>query len=304
MRRWKPFPSIGRWLALAIALVFSAGFVAFAWLISRVFVGEPNTWLIDFGFFLQFVAMLLMLLLSGFAWLRLLQSFTMWYGLDRNAVFIGSLGNVEAVQLDQIERIDFGMKVENLPQPLTQGVGCYWGEGTAVGHERVLIRSSLPASRCLFIVTAHTTYAISPSEIELFVQEIEQLRNLGGTKRIIPDYEAGPWFNTAFWSDNSSKLLLAVALIINIIAVGVIAWYYPNLANEVEMRFDAVGGVLELRPRHQTLFLPLAALALTLANLIGAMLFFRYEKLISRMLQGASVVVQILFCVAVLMVVS
>ena len=97
---------------------------------------------------------------------------------------------------------------------------------------------------------------------------------------------------------------MIIACLINIIAVGLIAWYYPTLANEVEMRFDAVGGVLELRPRHQTLFLPLTALALTLANLIIAMLFFRYEKLISRMLQGASVVIQILFCVAVLMVVN
>lgn len=304
MRRWKPFPSIGRWLALVIALVFSGGFVAFGWLISGAFAGDPQSWQIDFGFFLQFVAMLVMLVLSAFSWLRWVQTLSLWYGLDRNAVFIGSLGNVEAVQLDAIERIDFGMKIDNLPQPLTQGIGCYWGEGTATGHDTVFIRSTLPASRCLFIVTDRATYAISPTEIELFVQEIEQLRNLGGTKRVIPDYEAGPWFNTAFWRDTSSKLLLTIAIIINIIAVGVIAWYYPNLAAEVEMRFDAVGGVLELRPRHQTLFLPLAALALTLANLLGAMIFFRYEKLISRMLQGASVVIQILFCVAVLMVVS
>ncbi|MBM4412850.1 MAG: hypothetical protein FJ040_05305 [Chloroflexi bacterium] len=304
MRRWKPFPSIGRWLALVIALLFSAGFVAFAWLIARSFVGQPIEWQVDFEFFLQFLAMIVMLLLSGFAWLRWLQTISMWYGLDRNAVFIGSLGNIEAVHLDQIERIDFGMSVENLPQPLTQGIGCYWGQGTAVGHDCVYIRSTLPASRCLFIVTEHFTYAISPTEIELFVQEIEQLRNLGGTKRIIPDYEAGPWFNTAFWSDASSKLLLTLAILINVIAVGLISWYYPTLAAEVEMRFDAIGGVLESRPRHQTLFLPLAALGLTLANLVGAIVFFRYEKLISRMLQGASVVIQILFCVAVLMAVS
>lgn len=303
MRRWKPFPSVGRWLALAIAFIFTVGFVAFAWLISRSFEGEPTSWQLDFGFFLQFVAMLLMLLLAGFAWLRWLQTISMWYGLDRNAVFIGSLGDVEAVQLDQIERIDFGMQVDNLPQPISQGIGCYWGEGTAIGHERVLIRSTLPASRCLFIVTSRGTFAISPTEMELFVQELEQLRNLGGTKRIIPDFEAGPWFNSAFWSDASSKLLLTIAILVNVIAVGVIAWHYPDLAAEVEMRFDAVGSVLELRPRHQTLFLPLAALALTLANLVGSIVFFRYEKLISRMLQGASVVIQILFCVAVLTVV-
>jgi uncharacterized membrane protein len=102
----------------------------------------------------------------------------------------------------------------------------------------------------------------------------------------------------------SSIYLLALALVVNIIAVGLLSWYYPILPAEVEMRFDAVGGVSELRARHQVMFLPLAAFGVTLVNFFGALVFFRYEKLVARMLQGASVVVQILFCVAVIMIVG
>ena len=109
--------------------------------------------------------------------------------------------------------------------------------------------------------------------------------------------------NLPFWNDGNSKWLLLLTLLINLLSLGILAWYYPTMADMVEMRFDAIGGVSELRPRHHALFLPLAALAITLANLFGALVFFKYEKLVSRLLQGASIVVQILFCVAVIMLV-
>jgi hypothetical protein len=255
-------------------------------------------------FFLRFLGFLLMLFLAGTSWMRFLRVVTLWYGLDRNVVYIGSLGNQEMVPLEDILRLDFGVRVDGLPVPIIQGIGCYWGTGTSSDSASVMVRSTIPPSRCIFIVTHQGTYAISPEEIELFVQELEQRRDLGATKQHAIEVVHGPWFNTPFWNDVSSIYLLALALVVNIIAVGLLSWYYPILPAEVEMRFDAVGGVSELRARHQVLFLPLAAFGVTLVNFFGALVFFRYEKLVARMLQGASVVVQILFCVAVIMIVG
>ena len=303
MRRWKPYPSPGRWLALVLAVVFTGGCIAFAMLAHRHFSGAPAEWTVNLEFYLQFLAMLAMLICAGSAWMRFIQVQTLWYGLDRNAVYISSLGNRELVPLDQIRRLDFGVQVGKLPRSLFQGIGCYWGDTTSSDQTAVFVRSTLPISRCLFILTARGTYAISPSEIEVFVQDLEQRSNLGATKRLIPETEYGPWFNTPFWNDYSSTLLLGLALIINVLAVGLLAWYYPTLAETVQMRFDAIGDASQLRPRYQALFLPLAALGVTSVNLLGAMLCFRYEKLVARLLQAASVVVQILFAVAVLMIV-
>jgi hypothetical protein len=207
------------------------------------------------------------------------------------------------VPLEDILRLDFGVRVDGLPVPLIQGIGCYWGDGHSTEVASVFVRSSIPPSRCIFIVTHRGSYAISPDEIELFVQELEQRRHLGATKQQEIEVVHGPWFNTPFWHDVSTIYLLAIGLVINIITVGLLAWFFPGLPEQIEMRFDAVGGVSELRPRHQSLFLPLAAFGVTLVNLFGALIFFRYEKLVARMLQGASVVVQILFCVAVIMIV-
>ena len=303
MRRWKPFPSMGRWLALALAIVFSLGSLFFGWLCAVRFTPDPTTWVVDLDFFLRFLAFLFMLFFAGTAWLRFVSTMTMWYGIDRNVVFIGSLGNVEMVPLNDILRLDFGVRVDGLPVPLIQGIGCYWGEGRAHEHDTVFVRSTIPPSRCIFIVTQHATYAISPDELEVFVQELEQRRHLGSTKEHATEIVHGPWFNTPFWHDNSTIYLLAIACFVNVVAIGILAYAYPQLPAQVEMRFDAVGGVSELRPRHQALFLPLAAFGVSLVNLFGALVFFRYEKLVARMLQGASVVVQILFCVAVIMII-
>jgi hypothetical protein len=64
------------------------------------------------------------------------------------------------------------------------------------------------------------------------------------------------------------------------------------------MRFDPVGQVADVRPRYQILFIPLAAFGLTLVNLILGMALYARQLLSARLIQGASLVVQILFAIA------
>lgn len=303
MRRWKPFAAHGRWLALILAIVFTGGAVAFFVLTRRHFVGAATAWSINLTFYAQFMAMLAMLTGAILAWLRFIQAQTLWYGIDRNAVYIASLGNTELVPLDQIRRIDFGTPVHHLSLRFIQGIGCYWGDGVAADDSTVYVRSTVPPSRCLFITTVSGVYAIAPSEIEAFVQDLEQRSNLGVTKHLAREIQYGPWLNTPFWYDRTNQLLFGISIGINVIAVGILAWYYPTLADMVQMRFDAIGDVAELRPRYQTLFLPLAALGVTAVNLFAALISFKYERLVAHLLLGASVVVQIMFFVAVVMVV-
>ena len=99
------------------------------------------------------------------------------------------------------------------------------------------------------------------------------------------------------------RALLLVALALNLLVLGVLAARYTALEPLVRMRFDAAGQVSDLRPRHQVLFLPLAALALSLLNMVLGLLFYRAQPVGSRLLQGASVVVQILFGIAVLTII-
>jgi hypothetical protein len=95
------------------------------------------------------------------------------------------------------------------------------------------------------------------------------------------------------------RILLLIAFACNLLVLALLAARYPELSPTVQMRFNAAGEVAALRPRHQVLFLPLAAFGLGLLNTGLGLLLYRREQLGARLLQGASVLVQVLFGIAV-----
>jgi uncharacterized membrane protein len=141
-------------------------------------------------------------------------------------------------------------------------------------------------------------YVVSPADFDTFVQDLEQRRNLGATKPLAPTIEAGRMFLYDFWNDRTVRWLMIVAVLLNLLALALLAWRYPDLPATLEMRFDATGQAADVRPRHQVLFIPLAAFALLLVNLVLGLALYRRQTLSARLLQGASVIVQILFFVA------
>jgi hypothetical protein len=200
------------------------------------------------------------------------------------------------VPLDRVTSIDAGVAAA-LPYGPAQAVGSYWGRGRAAAGD-VHLFATRPPAQSLVIYTTDAAYAISPADPEVFVQELEQRRNLGAAKPLAPTVEPSRMFLYAFWNDPTVRWLMLLALGLNLAALALLAARYPALAPLVEMRFDATGAVAELRPRHQALFLPLAAFGLSLLNTALGLALYRREQLGARLLQGASVIVQMLFVVA------
>jgi hypothetical protein len=71
----------------------------------------------------------------------------------------------------------------------------------------------------------------------------------------------------------------------------------------LQMRFDPTGQAADIRPRHQVLFIPLAAFGLTLVNLILGIALYRRQQLSAYLLQGASIIMQILFAIALITII-
>ena len=296
MRRWASQPTAGRWLAVAL-LAATLVLAALALLrIADALAGPPESWRVDLGVFGLALALLALLVSAGWLAYRVAAVFTLGYELDRNGLYITWLGNRAVVPLDRITSIDIGVEAE-LPWGAAQAVGSYWGRARAASGTLHLF-SSLPPAQALVVYTADDAYAISPIDREAFVQDLEQRRNLGAAKPLAPAVEPGRLFLYAFWNDRTVRRLLLLALALNLAALGLLAARYPGLAPLVEMRFDATGELAELRPRHQALFLPLAAFGLSLLNAALGLALYRREQLGSRLLQGASVIVQVLFVVA------
>ncbi len=298
MRRWKPQAAHGRWLALGLLILALGGIVvAVVGLVLRL-SGSPEQWRIDIGAFGLLLLLIVSLLVAIWAAHRWLAALTLTYAIDRNGLYIHWAGNRAIIPIDRIVTIDLGSGPVFLPLGLFQQVGTYWGRAFA-GETPLYLYATQPPRECLIIYTTDAAYAVSPEDPEAFVQDLEQRRSLGATQPMQPSLEYSRAFHYAFWRDGTVLALIVAAVMINLLALGLIAVAYPSLAPFVEMRFDATGELAELRPRHQTLFLPLAAFGLSLLNMAAGLALYRRLPPGARLLQGASVIVQLLFLVAV-----
>ncbi|HEX5690905.1 MAG TPA: PH domain-containing protein [Roseiflexaceae bacterium] len=265
----------------------------------QAFAGPPQSWPIDLAIYGRLLAVLVLLAIGGALLYRIAAVLTMSYDLDRNGLYINWLGNRAVVPLDQIYSVDLGLTAERLPWRALQWIGYRWGQGKTAEGKRLHLFATQPLSRVLVVYTGAEAYAISPADHEAFVQDLEQRRNLGATKSLTPSFEASRIFLYAFWNDRTVRILLLLAVGLNLLILALLAARYPLLGATVPMRFNAIGQIAEPRPRHQVLFLPLAALGLALLNTVLGLAFYRRQQLGARLLQGASIVVQILFGIAV-----
>lgn len=298
MRRWKPQLAAGRWIAL-ILFALALGGVAFTGVgLWRSLAGSPAQWRVDISAFGLLLMLVITLLAAGWFLYRFIAALTLSYELDRNGLYIGWAGNRLTIPLDRVSSIDIGAGPVFLPLGVLQRVGTHWGRAYA-GETPLYLFATRPTDECLVIYTPEAAYAVSPGDPETFVQDLEQRRNLGATKAVQPSLEQSRFIHYAFWRDGTIATLILATVLVNLLAIALISTQYPGLAPVVEMRFSATGEVAELRPRHQALFLPLAALGLSLLNTAAGLALYQRLPLGARLLQGASVIVQLLFLVAV-----
>jgi hypothetical protein len=299
MRKWKAEASLSLWLALLLLILALAGTAVFGAQVFTVLSRPPAEWLVDGDLLRAILAFVVLALISGTIAYRIAIRLTLFYEIDRNGLYISWLGNRATVPLDQIKQIDSGNQVR-MPWQIFQGVGVYWGRGRLADERTIYLYSSRRPARALLISTTEAAYVLAPANADSFVQELEQRRKLGATKPVRAGISSGRWFFYSFWSDHRISWALILGLLINLLILSVLAVSYVQLPPELGMRFDAGGAVAELRPRHQILFLPLAGLLIYLVNIGLGLALYRREPDGARMLQMASVVIQLLFAVAIL----
>jgi hypothetical protein len=302
MRRWKPQAGFGIWIALGLLIGGIAGIGYLGFALAQVLLQPPETWPVDLQLYSQFVALQALLVIAAVLLYRILAALTLNYELDRNGLYITWLGNRAVVPLAEIQTVDLGVKTPRIPLGPLQAIGSYWGRGRVENRELHLF-STIPPQRSLAICTPSAIFSISPAEREAFVQDLEQRRNLGSTKSLTASTQPSRIFLSAFWNDQTVRWLLMIAFALNVLLLGILAARYPMLASDIEMRFNELGEVAEFRPRHQVLFLPLAAFGLALFNTALGLLTYRQLPIGARLLQAASVLVQILFGIAIVTII-
>ncbi|MFV9505837.1 MAG: PH domain-containing protein [Oscillochloridaceae bacterium umkhey_bin13] len=300
MRRWKPQLTNRVWMSAAImALAFIAA-LALLIPVGQSLLGPPETWPINGELFLRSLAGMAALSVAGYLIYRVAAALSLSYAMDRNGLYIHWLGNRAIVPIQTITSIESGLSDPAAAGPPLAQIGYFHGQ-YALPEGRTLHRfSTLAPAQALIINTTTDAYAIAPLETDAFVQELEQRRRLGPIQQLSAGVETGRAFFYAFWHDRVVRMALLVAVCLNLILLGWLAFSYPGLPPVIELRADAVGEVMLATPRHQILFLPLAALMVGLLNLGLGMTLYGRERAGAQLLQLASAGLQIFFVVAVL----
>lgn len=299
MRRWKPQIASRRifaWVLLAI-MVGATLFVGIRFVLPLL--RSPDEWPISIALYGQLVLLLALLMVTGQLTYRIAAGLTLAYEMDRNGLYIVWLGNRAVVPLEQIESIDVGATGATVPSQLFQGFAYYWGQGRTREGRTLHLFTTRPLGESLIIHTATASYALAPAEQEGFVQDLEQRRRLGAVKSLTPTVELGRTLFYAFWADQLVRRVLVTAGICNLLLLGLLSTRYPQLPPTIALRFDAAGQPADLVPRHQSLYLPLVAFSLILINIGLGLLFYQREPTGARMLQIGSVIIQLLFAIAV-----
>ncbi|MFQ3662274.1 MAG: PH domain-containing protein [Chloroflexaceae bacterium] len=300
MRRWTPQRSWRLWVALA-ALIGALGVAGYLLAsVVALLAQPPEAWPIDGRLFVRHLAVLALLVCAAFLAYRVAAALSLAYTLDRNGLYILWLGNRAVVPLGQIESIESGLSEPATGASPFAGIAYLSGSARLPDGRELQRFSTVPLTRALIIHTPSEAYAISPRDVDGFVQDLEQRRRLGAVQQLAPGVETGRVFAYTFWRDPLAREGVLGALLLNLALLGALMVLYPSLPALIGWRSDATGAIVAMAPRYQILLLPLAGAAILFLNVgVGLWLYGR-EPVGARMLQATSVVVQVLFGVAAL----
>ncbi|MCS6880559.1 MAG: PH domain-containing protein [Oscillochloridaceae bacterium] len=300
MRRWLPQRSWRLWLAMAACLAtLVAGGYLLASLVALL-TQPPELWPIDGRLFLRYMAALALLACAGLLAYRVAAALSLVYTLDRNGLYILWLGNRAVVPLGRIESVESGLNAPVSGASPFASIAYLSGLARLPEGRDVHRFSTVSLKRALIIHTPSEAYAISPRDVDGFVQDLEQRRRLGAVQQLAPGVETGRIFAYSFWRDPLARGGVLGAILLNLALLGVLMVLYPSLPPLIGWRSDATGAIVEMASRYRIFLLPLAGAAVLFLNVGVGLWLYNREPAGARMLQVTSALVQVLFGVAAL----
>ena len=287
MTEWKT--QIGRGLS-----------VGFGLMISIVLVDIGLIWLatlrpLTIGTFVIGLAVLFslgLLALLGY-WLYGLSS--SGYLLDRNSLVIHWGTMEQTIPTRQIKRVLTGDEIEgHIAFHGGMWPGHCVGYGEVPGAGPTLFNATVPPRHQIYIVTPSLTYGISPANPKGFLESLHKRMQMGPTQIVEQSSKRPGILDWIIWQDRLGLALLAVGFLTILALTGFLCFRFPALARFVPLHFNAEGNPDRLGPRGQIFMIPLIGLlALVLNGTLGSVAY-RRERLVSYLLWGGAILIQVL----------
>ncbi len=222
------------------------------------------------------------------------------YTLDRNALVI-RWGPVEhVIPSERIERVLTGDEVEGRIRLRSGGMwpGHCVGSGEFPGEGPILFYSTEPPQNQIYILTPDLVYGISPANREVFLESFRKRWEMGPTQVVEQSSRRPGLLDWIIWQDRLGLGLLAAGFLALLALVGLLCYQFPALPLLVPLHFDVMGVPDRLGPRGQIFTIPLIGFLVLLLNLMLGWLAYRRERMVSHLLWGGGILVQVLMWVA------
>lgn len=260
---YAPLPEQSRWQGLALLgwLLLMDGLLLM-WLARK-----PVDWM---SFVLALLLLATIPLLIHVA-IRTWGAFNLEYWLDRNALRVRWAGMCQVIPLNRIQRIVQGAH-EFAAQPLlSEWPSPFVRSQRGSGGQRLVRLASAPLDACLLIETDEGIFAISPSQPDAFLAELQSLNRLGPA-RTLPLERQRPTNLYALATESATGRWLLLAGLFGCLALfGYVMIRFPHLPDTLVFHYNSQGLPDSIRPKSVLFLLPIIGLLAFLANSAGGL---------------------------------
>jgi hypothetical protein len=288
---WRPRVRVGVWVGIAIVLVICLVDVALIWRVTR---GPHNGITFLCGFFV--LGSLVAIVLVAYRVYDLTQ---LRYEFDRNRLLIVRAGTRHIIPLESIERMvdarsaGLGARLKSIRWP-----GCYIGLGSVDEIGLTLFFGVTPPRDQLIVITSALAYGISVPDLDAFRQVFSACRQLGVSAEVRHESVQAPYLHWPIWRDRVAQVLVGAGILLSVLLFAVLLFRYPGLPNRLPMHYDAAGQVDRIAPRSEAFDLPVISLIAWATNGVLGMLFYRRQRMFSYLAWSGTLIVQVLFLMA------
>jgi hypothetical protein len=265
-----------------------------AGLLVRVMRGPLNGVTFTFAFLV-----LLSLLAIALIAYRLYDLLHLRYEFDRNRLMIVTAATKQIIPMQSIDRVidgqgtDLEARIKGLVWP-----GCFIGSGDVKGVGLTLFYGVVPARHQAIVVTPSLAYGVSVPDMNAFQDVFLTCQRLGPATEVSQESIQADYARWPIWTDRVAQVLLVGGILLSALLFAILLFRYPHLNTLLPMHYDAAGRVDRIAPRSEAFVLPVIGLIAWATNSVLGAVFYRRERMLSYLAWSGTLVVQVLFLLA------
>jgi hypothetical protein len=284
--------------ATSVGTLWGAGVTALSALLGLALIYKGLSMDVRFAQLFPFLGGAFFLVLAGIYAYWTWGCISLAYVVDRNAFTIRWGGIRQVVPIGNIRRLIPGNEGET---PHIEGInwpGHHVGLANAEELGDIFFYSNhRTPDEVLYVQTVGGTYAISVPDPIAFARTLQANNALGAIYEQRQAVQRWGLAAQTFWSDRWALVLSLVMLVAFFAVLGYVLDLYPGLAENIQLRFPASGGIIRSADKSDLLDIPRSAAALVAVNLVLAVLLHTWERMIAYLLLLAGIAVQVMLVV-------